>query len=240
MPHEAELTLQVFDVDHDPNAETVCPERDYIRINGKQVTLPNEAAPAFLRSGDNQWNEWKVYFPVTYLRFPVITFPFGGSTTPAVNEIAIEVNAECQTNGWAVTVDWGSITLRPNLTTPIVFVHGWTGKADTFEAFAKWATDDGYQAFNVKQNDELGRGIATLEDTAPLVRALIERALTTSGATKVFIVAHSRGGIFVRQALRMYQSLAPSVAGYLTISTVHHGTESSEIYRWCNLFTVFG
>jgi hypothetical protein len=67
MSHEAELTLQVFDVDHDPNAETVCPERDYIRINGKQVTLPNEAAPAFLRSGDNQWNEWKVYFPVTYL-----------------------------------------------------------------------------------------------------------------------------------------------------------------------------
>jgi hypothetical protein len=30
MPHEAELTLQVFDVDHD--AEMVCPERDYIRI----------------------------------------------------------------------------------------------------------------------------------------------------------------------------------------------------------------
>jgi hypothetical protein len=54
---------------------------------------------------------------------------------------------------------------------------------------------------------------------------LIERALTTSGADKVFIVAHSRGGIFVRQALRMYEDLAFSVASYLTISTSHHGTD---------------
>lgn len=127
MPHEAELTLQVFDVDHDPHDETVCPERDYIRINGKQVTLPNESAPAFLRSGDDLWSEWKVYFPVTYLKFPVTTFttfPSGQLPTPAINEVAIEVNAACQTNGWAVKIDWGSIALRPNLTNPIVFVPG--------------------------------------------------------------------------------------------------------------------
>jgi pimeloyl-ACP methyl ester carboxylesterase len=225
MPHEAELTLQVFDVDHDPYAETICPERDYIRVNGKQLTLPNESAPAFLRSGDDLWSEWKVYFPVTYLKFPISTFPFGGSPAPAVNEIAIDVNAGCQTNGWAVKIDWGSIALRPNLTNPIVFVPGWTGKMDTFQKFAQQATNDGYQAFNIPSNEYLNRGIATLEETAPQVLFLIERALTDTGAKKVFIVAHSRGGIFVRQALRMYQSLAPSVAGYLTISTVHHGTD---------------
>jgi hypothetical protein len=58
-----------------------------------------------------------------------------------------------------------------------------------------------------------------------MVRALIERALATTGAEKVFIVAHSRGGIFIRQALREYKDLASSVAAYLTISTAHHGID---------------
>ena len=222
MPPQAILTLQVNDVDDD--AQDTCPERDYIRINGWQILTPNEVAPAFLRGGNDQWNEWKVPVPITLLRFP-IAGTSGENPLLGINEIAIEVNAECEDDGWAVKVDWGSITLRPNLTNPIVFVPGWTGNVDTFDKFTKQARIDGHEAFNIENEDELGRGIATPEETAPWVVKLIERALTTSGADKVFIVAHSRGGIFVRQALRMYEDLASSVASYLTISTSHHGTD---------------
>ena len=204
MPFEAVLTLQVFDVDHD--AEMVCPERDYVRINGKQINLPNADTPAFLRSGHEQWDEWKVHFPVTYLKFPV-TDSFGGDPTLGFNEVAIEVNAACQTNGWAVKIDWGSISLRPNLAYPIVFVPGWTGNETTFERFEVQATADGYQAFNIEEN-ELERGIATLEETTPLLLGLIRRVLSTSAAEKVYIFAHSRGGIFIRHALRTQEDLA--------------------------------
>ena len=113
MPLQAILTLQVNDVDDD--APDVCPERDYIRINGWQILAPNEVAPAFLRGGHEQWNEWKVPVPITLLRFP-IAGASGGDPIPGINEVAIEVNAECEDDGWAVKIDWGSIALRPNLT----------------------------------------------------------------------------------------------------------------------------
>jgi pimeloyl-ACP methyl ester carboxylesterase len=227
MPPQAILTLQVNDVDDD--AQDVCPEMDYVRINGRQIFAPNEVTPAFLRGGHDQWNEWKVPVPITLLRFP-IAGSSGGNPIPGINEVAIEVNAECEDDGWAVKVDWGSITLRPNLTTPIVFVHGWTGRIDTFDVFARQAIADGYQAFNIPDNDYLDRGVGTLEETTPKVRALIEQALATTGAEKVFIVAHSRGGIFVRQALRKYEALASRVAVYLTISTSHHGVDGVDLF----------
>jgi hypothetical protein len=100
---------------------------------------------------------------------------------------------------------------------------------DTFQEFAQQATNDGYQAFNIPNDEYLDRGIATPEETAPQVLFLIERALTSTGAKKVFIVAHSRGGIFVRQTLREYEALASRVAGYLTISTPHHGVDGTEL-----------
>jgi hypothetical protein len=225
MPHEAELTLQVFDVDDD--AMVVCPETDYVRINGNQIAVPDETTPAFLRGGDDQWSEWKVRFPVTYLKFPVAD-PFGGATTLGFNEIAIEVNAACQNNGWAVKIDWGSIALRPNLAYPIVFVPGWTGNRTTFESFTMQATTDGYQAYNLQQDNELDRGIATLEETTPLLLGLIRRVLSTSAAEKVYVFAHSRGGIFIRHALRTQEDLASSIAGYITFGTPHHGTDASD------------
>jgi pimeloyl-ACP methyl ester carboxylesterase len=91
------------------------------------------------------------------------------------------------------------------------------------------AADDGYQAFNIEKDEDLFQGIATPEETAPQVRNLIERALNKSGADKAFVIAHSRGGIFARQALRMYQNLASAVAGYFTISTAHHGIDGVEL-----------
>jgi hypothetical protein len=95
--------------------------------------------------------------------------------------------------------------------------------------FARQAITDGYQAFNIPNDEYLYRGIATPEETSPQVVSLIEGALTVTGADKVFIVAHSRGGIFVRQTLRMYEDLASSVVGYFTISTPHHGVDGAEL-----------
>lgn len=160
--------------------------------------------------------------------------------TLGFNEIAIEVNAECQTNGWAVNIDSGSIALRPNLTSPIVFIPGWYRKNGYVSGVCttgirRWISGIQYTKRRIPEqrhrNDRGNRTSGALFDRA--------RTANQTGAKKVFIVAHSRGGIFVRQTLRMYQSLAPFVAGYLTISTVHDDP-ISEIYRWCDLFTVFG
>jgi pimeloyl-ACP methyl ester carboxylesterase len=119
-------------------------------------------------------------------------------------------------------VDWGAITLRPSLDYGLLFIHGWTGKADTFQDFHDFAQQEGYLAYRLQ---DFERGILTLEETVPLVRNAIESATEISGTDKVFIVAHSRGGLFTRAALREYPSLAEKVAGYVTLSTPHHGVD---------------
>jgi len=217
LSNDSLLTLHVWDVDHDAYG---CAEVDLVSINGYRVK--RDGLPVALRSGNSIWDTWGVFFPTTFLRFPVRFGDGAQVVEPALNEITIDVDTQQCEITWAVEVDWGAITLRPSLDYGLLFIHGWTGKADTFQDFHDFAQQEGYLAYRLQ---DFERGILTLEETVPLVRNAIESATEISGTEKVFIVAHSRGGLFTRAALREYPSLAEKVAGYVTLSTPHHGVD---------------
>ena len=209
------LQLHVWDVDDDAPD---CPELDGLYVNGYPTGK--------LRSGNGQWDTWSsTNIPTTHLRFPVEQA--NGAVQPAINEIAIDVDLlQCEATTWAVEVDWGAISVRPTLNYGIFFVHGWTGNDTTFRHFYDLAVEGGYPTYLPKN---YGDGILTITDTVPLLRGEIITATTAyTDVNKVLVVAYSRGGIFTRAALRQYPELASKVAGYITLSTPHHGTDGAD------------
>lgn len=88
------LQLHVYDVDHDAPG---CPEVDLVSVNGNPIE--HDLAPARLRSGDNVWDTWTISIPTLYLRFPARTGDNTQPVLPAVNEISIDVDAQCVLNG---------------------------------------------------------------------------------------------------------------------------------------------
>lgn len=137
------------------------------------------------------------------------------------NEIAIEIDTLQCNSPWAVEIDWGTIQLRPSLKYRLFFIHGWTGNENTFADFYNFAIRNGYEAFAPKN---YSNGIAPMITTAMSITEEIFRSVSDDG-DKVFVVAHSRGGLFLRGALRTYPQLAAKVAGYVTLSTPHHGVD---------------
>ncbi|MBE2239195.1 MAG: hypothetical protein IAE81_15510 [Caldilineaceae bacterium] len=159
--------------------------------------------------------------PTLFLRFPIQQA--NGAVQPALNEIAIDVDTQ-QCDGWAVEIDWGVISVRPALNYGLFFIHGWTGDEGTFQYFNTLAEQDEYQTYQLINYKD---GIQSLDDTASSLRQEIIITATTvyTGVDKVFVVAHSRGGLFTRAALRTYPELASKIAGYITLSTPHHGSD---------------
>jgi hypothetical protein len=60
------LQLHLWDVDHDTLG---CAEIDIVSINGYRIE--QNGLPVVLRSGDSTWDTWGIFFPTTFLRFPI-------------------------------------------------------------------------------------------------------------------------------------------------------------------------
>lgn len=215
--------MRVWDVDDDEGLS--CPETDYVAINGNRLRTFDLPYGAYLRGGTDKWRTWSVFFYSDLLRFPTTAGAEEGQPpAPAINEIAIEVDAECPLGTWAVEVDWGAIVLGPSTRYPVLLVHGWTGIPETFKEFGIFAANDGY---NMKPAEDLGEGIKGWEESAKLLAHEIQAALNLYSVPKVNIVAHSRGGLFTRYLLRTNPGIAAQVETVVTLSTPHHGTKWS-------------
>lgn len=64
----------------------------------------------------------------------------------------------------------------------------------------------------------------TIEDNAGALAARVRGVLAESGAEKVNIIAHSKGGLDARKMLTL-PGMAESVASLTTVATPHHGLE---------------
>jgi pimeloyl-ACP methyl ester carboxylesterase len=221
IPEYAYLELHVWDVDDD--VEDACPEIDYVFINGHRLgDQGGFPLGAFLRGGDGNWATWSIPIESKLLRFAVRPGVDGQAPVPGINEISIEVNAECEEEDWQVEVDWGALYLGPSLTYPLLLVHGWTGDRDTFEAFQGFAD---YAGYNAKIAKNLERGILDWTSTTALLSSAISQTLTEFNAEKVNIFGHSRGGLFARHLLRTVPDAeAQTINAVVTFGTPHHGT----------------
>lgn len=221
------LTLQAHDVDF-PTTEDPCPEIDYVYVNGQQLEDFRNLTPAKLTGLNQDWQTWSMALPVTMLKFPTVP-GIGGPPAAVANEIAVEINAQhCSGIDWKTEIDWGAISLRPNLDFPVIFVHGWLGGDESvarpwhiFDEFAGFATADGIQ----NELIYLNKGIEPIEDTSLLLLNKVLNKIKEWNVEKVHLFAHSKGGLFSRRALRGNQYLAEKVASLITLGSPHHGND---------------
>jgi triacylglycerol lipase len=111
---------------------------------------------------------------------------------------------------------------------PVVLLHG-LGYRDDMRLISAWG----------RIPDTLRRGgarvflgeldaYASIEDNAAALRVRIMRILNDTGALKVNIVAHSKGGLEARCLLSL-PGMAEAVASLTTVSTPHHGTSAADV-----------
>lgn len=145
-----------------------------------------------------------------------------------MNEITVLIDyGGCDT--WAVEVDWAAITLDENDTIrPAVFVHGWTGNAETFTKFRGFMDADGIP-YDIPQ--EYKDGIAPIEETSPILVEAVRNATIRFGVDKVNVFAHSKGGLITRDAQRD-KDTARKIAHLIAFSTPNHGTVGPKRVAW--------
>ncbi|MEO1415615.1 MAG: T9SS type A sorting domain-containing protein [Bacteroidota bacterium] len=216
IPKEAQLSLRVFDVDHNAqfdgnNDGRPDPEVDYVYVNGNLVTN-KDGSPWTLTSGNNTWSTPSINIPIEYLKFPQ-----AGGSGSVTNIIEIEIDVP-GTGYWAVTCDWVLIDITdPEMVYPICLVHGWNGNNTTFNEFEEFFEEDGIPSFSVQL---LGQG--SIEQNAILLNAEIENYLATSCYDKVNILAHSKGGLDSRAYLRRFGG--SKVGTFVQLGTPNHGS----------------
>ena len=123
-----------------------------------------------------------------------------------------------------------------NMKYPILFVHGmgfrdrkhpcyWGRVPKAFEA-------RGYQVFFAGQNSS-----DTVEANAAVVAKRIDEVIAQTGAEKLNIIAHSKGGLEARYAISVLGK-AKYVASLTTISTPHHGSKTVDLLKYVPDFLI--
>ncbi|MBQ8911836.1 MAG: hypothetical protein IJY89_04640 [Clostridia bacterium] len=105
---------------------------------------------------------------------------------------------------------------------PIVFAHGVVLKdVGRFKAFGKIedaVRREGYTVFNCDHD-----GLGSIENNAVQIKGFIEKTLAATGAEKVNVIAHSKGGL---DTLYMIENLGmgDKIATLTFVSTPHRGS----------------
>ena len=107
---------------------------------------------------------------------------------------------------------------------PILFVHG-MGFRDSrvinyWGRIPKIFTDDGNQVFYGGQDSN-----GTIEDNASELKSRIEEIIRETGAEKLNVIAHSKGGMDMRYAICQL-GMNKYIASLTTINTPHNGSKS--------------
>jgi pimeloyl-ACP methyl ester carboxylesterase len=100
----------------------------------------------------------------------------------------------------------------------VLLVHGYLCNRAVWKP---WLDAGGFAGCNVATVD-LAPPFGDLDGYADRVHAAVERLRAASGADRIWLVAHSMGGLAMRCYMRRHGDTA--VAGAITIASPHHGT----------------
>ena len=112
----------------------------------------------------------------------------------------------------------------------IVFVHGLRGTASdwwTDNSMAAYAFQAGYRTAYVSLSADNSRNDAAIEPNAAVLSQLLPHIAEHYGVTKVYAIAHSKGGLDL-QAAMMTPAIGSLLRGVFTIATPNHGTELAD------------
>lgn len=116
---------------------------------------------------------------------------------------------------------------------PVVFVHGLSSSASTWNAWIGKFKADGYQSSELHTwSYDWKQSNAT---TAAKLQTKVQEVLAATGATKVDIVAHSMGALSSRWYIKNYGGTA-TVDDFVSVAGVNHGTDVAvfcSFYKSC-------
>jgi triacylglycerol lipase len=109
---------------------------------------------------------------------------------------------------------------------PILFVHGWSSSASTWNTMVGRFEKDGYAksqlraySYNTSQSNK------TTAET--IVKSEVEKLKKETGATKVDIVAHSMGSLNSRRYIKFVSGGEANVDDWVSLGGPNHGTDTA-------------
>jgi triacylglycerol lipase len=109
---------------------------------------------------------------------------------------------------------------------PILFVHGWSGSASNWNTMIGRFEKDGYAkshlraySYNTSQSNK------TTAET--IVKSEVEKLLSSTGAEKVDIVAHSMGSLNSRWYIKFVKEGEAKVDDWVSLGGPNHGTTAA-------------
>jgi triacylglycerol lipase len=190
----ARLTLPVYDVDYSAAVtSTQQPERDIVRVNGKNIG-PGEA-PVFLKGTDGQWQINTFLVPIELLKFPeqsLLTGATAVSPDPAENEIEVDLDvANPNHDLWCAGFEWAQLSF--NAMAPVVLIHGTNASHTSWEdpnEIPPYLDAAGipyhYKTIDLGANDDSSFN-------ARLLCWELDQVATAFGTESLHLVAHSKG-----------------------------------------------
>lgn len=110
---------------------------------------------------------------------------------------------------------------------PILFVHGYSGSASNWNTMIERFEKDGWPksylraySYNTSQSNKT--------DAEQYVKPEVEKLLSTTGASKVDIIAHSMGSLNTRWYLKFLGGTA-KVDDWVSLGGPNHGTETANL-----------
>ena len=210
------LTMPAFDVDTNPPPEAP-PELDIVYFNGEPIGQLDGA------NGIWKENTWPI--PIDKVRFGIQGSP-GSPSTPGVNVIEIHIDqlSGSQQN-WCTQIDWAEITFEAAY--PVVMVHG-NGQSGSFWKKFNFTQPFEQELYPFDASISLDPKSASIDhQSTELARELKERA-DQFGVRHIHIVAHSKGGLDVRDFLARKRPEDVGILSLITLSTPHHGSVGAD------------
>jgi pimeloyl-ACP methyl ester carboxylesterase len=241
----ATLSMPAFDIDIDAVLDPPDqPERDRVLLNGNDIGPSGSAA--FLTGTNNVWKMNTFQIPIEMIRFGKRDSA-GGPPAPGMNLVEVQIdvaNASTNTELWCMSLDWGQISFEA--LAPVIMVHGNNSSSTFWEGIV---VSPESPSFNMRtgMDNHPGRGETykfiqpfvdhkipfdnsinmathTIANHGDLLRDLIPFIAEQFGARHVHLVAHSKGGLDVRDFLA--RTIPPNlgVLSMTTLSTPHRGS----------------
>lgn len=194
---------------------------DYVYLNDPSLATPVGIMSKAAWQTQSQVRLFTFMVDVRKVKFPRLDG--SGSVVPAVNTVSVDIDAFYNTsnpNRLGTYVDWVSIGFTG--TRPVLLVHGWNGSPE-------WATWRAGLSSRGVPYTATSPGLNRLPRVgARAVRDSILALQIRYGVDRVNVVAHSQGGLDVRQY--MWYDRGKTIDTFLMLGTPNGGAPVAEEY----------
>lgn len=221
------LTMPAFDVDYSTlTFPPDQPERDRVLLNGEFIG--DLGAEGYLDGENQRWRMNTIKVPVSAVKFAQLNG--NGPPTPGLNEIEILVDQGNIANNkelWCTSIDWAAIKVKALY--PVVMLHG-NGESGAFWDRLHFTTP--FEQAKVPYDNSISNPTQSIVENAKLLVNKIPPIATRFGVKHLHLVAHSKGGLDSRAALKVLHAIGqPAILSVTTLSTPHHGSVLADYIR---------